>query len=152
MVKALGVSSVTAQVKNNSNSIWYNCRKICSWLRNLKTLLEIRSKPTFLLVINKLILYKLFKDFTNHRKKTNSEAVFRCQPFPQILKYRDHRCYLLTFRNKRLLQTHIEEFSLFVWKFRLTAEPPLEYNQNQMPSLWPFYSSCKLQKNYTVSD
>ena len=38
--------------------------------RKSKTILEIRKKATFLLVINKAIIYKFFKDFTNHRKKT----------------------------------------------------------------------------------
>ena len=36
-------------------------------------------------------------------------------------------------------------------------EPPLEYNQGQMPlmnqeSSWPFYPSWELQKFYAVSD
>ena len=39
---------------------------------------------------NNPIIYKLFKDFTNHRKKTNRAVVFSCRPFSNILKYRDH--------------------------------------------------------------
>ena len=33
-------------------------------------------------VINKPIIYKFCKDFTNHRKKTNRPVVFTCRPFP----------------------------------------------------------------------
>ena len=37
-----------------------------------------------------------------------------------------------------------------------SLEPPLEYNQDQMPlmnqgSLWPFQPSCELQKYFAVS-
>ena len=45
-------------------------------------------------VINTFInpmIYKFFKDFTNHRKKTNRAVVFSCRPSLNILKYRDHR-------------------------------------------------------------
>ena len=41
-------------------------------------------------VVNKSIIYKFFKDFSNHRKKTNSEVVFHDRPLPNILKYKDH--------------------------------------------------------------
>ena len=44
-----------------------------------------------LAMINNPIIYKLFKYFTNHRKKTNRVVVFSSRPFPNILKYRDHR-------------------------------------------------------------
>ena len=36
-----------------------------------------------------LIIYKFFKDFTNHWKKTNMAIVFSCRLSPYILKYRD---------------------------------------------------------------
>ena len=43
-------------------------------------------------VINNSIIYMFSKDFTNHRKTTYRAAVvFRYRPFPDILKYRDHR-------------------------------------------------------------
>ena len=41
-------------------------------------------------LISNPIIYKFFKGFTNHRKKTNRAVVFSCIPFPNILKYRDH--------------------------------------------------------------
>ena len=33
--------------------------------------------------MNNSIIDKFFKDFTNHRKKTNRAVVFSCRPFPQ---------------------------------------------------------------------
>ena len=38
--------------------------------------MKISKKATFLWVINNTIIYKFFKDFTNHRKKTNRAVVF----------------------------------------------------------------------------
>ena len=43
-----------------------------------KTVLEIRKTTIFLWVTNNSIIYKFFKDFTNHTKKTNRTVVFRC--------------------------------------------------------------------------
>ena len=37
-------------------------------------------------MINNPIIYKFFKDFTNHRKKINRAVVFSCRLFPNILK------------------------------------------------------------------
>ena len=53
--------------------------------------MKIRKKATFLKVINNPIIYIFFKDFTNHRKKTNRALVFSFRPFPNILKYEDHQ-------------------------------------------------------------
>ena len=35
------------------------------------------------------IIYKFFKDLTNHRKQTNRLVVLCSRPFPNILKYKD---------------------------------------------------------------
>ena len=78
-------SSSPKSVKSPSNSIRYNCQKICSWSRRPKTVLEIRKKISFLYVINNPIIYKFFKYFSNHRKKTNREKVFSSRPFPTFL-------------------------------------------------------------------
>ena len=115
-VKSLGYitchsSSSPGPVKNPSNFIRYICEKICSWSRRPKTILEIRKKATFHLVINNPIIYKLVKDFPNHRKKTKRPAVFSCGPFPNILKYWDHWWNLPTIWKTRLLKALIEEFS-----------------------------------------
>ena len=37
------------------------------------------------MIINNPIIQKFFKDFTNHRKKTNRVVVFSCRPFPIFL-------------------------------------------------------------------
>ena len=97
-------SSSPWPVTSPSNSIRYNYQKICSWSRRRKIILEIRKKATFLWVINNPIIYKFFKDVTNHRKETNRAVVFNCRPFPNILKYRDHRWDLPTIWKARLLQ------------------------------------------------
>ena len=115
-VKSLGYikchsSSSPRPVKSPSNSIRYNCEKICSWSRRPKTILEIRKKTTFLQVINNSIIYKFSKDFNNHRKKTNRAVIFSCRPFPNILKYMDYQWNLPTIWKTKLIQTLIEEFS-----------------------------------------
>ena len=38
-------------------------------------------------MINSPIINKFFKDFTNHRKKTNKAVVCSCRPLPNVLKY-----------------------------------------------------------------
>ena len=52
-----------------SNSIRCNSQEICIWCRISETLLDIIESPTFLEVINKPVICKAFKDFTNHRKR-----------------------------------------------------------------------------------
>ena len=37
-------------------------------------------------MINSFIIYKFFKDFINHRKKTSRVVAFSYRPFPNILK------------------------------------------------------------------
>ena len=56
-------------IKRTGNSVRYNCQKICSWPRRPKTILETRKKAAFLYVISDTIIYKFFKDFTNHIKQ-----------------------------------------------------------------------------------
>ena len=60
-------SSSPKPIKSPRNSIRYNCQKIC-WSRKPETIMEIKTEAKFLEVINKLFVYKFFKDFTNHRK------------------------------------------------------------------------------------
>ena len=45
----------------------------------------VRRSTKTILEINNFIIYKFFKDFTNHRKKTKKAAVFSSRPFPNIL-------------------------------------------------------------------
>ena len=42
-------------------------------------------------MINNPIIYKFFKDFTNHRKKNNRAVVCSCRPIANILKYEDNQ-------------------------------------------------------------
>ena len=42
-------------------------------------------------MINSPIIYKFFKDFTKHRKKTNKALVFSSRSFLNLLKYRDQQ-------------------------------------------------------------
>ena len=98
--KALYISNATSRIsphplKNPTNSIRQNCQKICSRLRS-ETILEIKKGTTFLEVINKPIIYKFSKDFTNQRKKTNWAVILSCSPLPNILKYRGYRWNLPT--------------------------------------------------------
>ena len=60
-------------------------------------------------MINKSIIFKFFKDFTNHRKMTNRTVVFSDKPFPNLFKSWEYRWDLPTIWNTRLLQTPIEE-------------------------------------------
>ena len=73
--------------------------------------MEIQKKVHIYLVINNPIIYKFFKDFSNHRKKTNRAVVFSKRPFASIQQYREHQWNLPTMWKTRLLKTLIEEFS-----------------------------------------
>ena len=113
-------------VKRTDNSIRDNCKKIRSWSRRPKSILEI--------------IYK-FKDFTNHRKKANRAEVFSIRHFPNILQYRDYRWDLA---NKTLSGKYwrVHLVCMKCQAHRLT-ERPLEHNQDQTPLLnqgllWPF--------------
>ena len=123
LLKVLNISSAKARVAwpdtSPSNSIGHNCQKICSWSRRSKTILENRKKVTFIYVVNNPIIYKFFKDFTNRKKKSNRVVVFSSKPFPTFLRYRDHWWNLLTIWKNKIFQIDIEEFSLYVWNFRL---------------------------------
>ena len=47
-------------------------------------------------ILKSSLINKYFKDFSNHRKKTNREVAFSHKPLPNIFKYRDHRGDLST--------------------------------------------------------
>ena len=141
-IKCYGSSS-PRPVKNPNNSIRCNCQKICIWLRRPKTILEIRKKATFLLVISNSIC-KFLKDFTNHRKKTNRVVVFSSRPFPTSVYTGTTNRPSNNLENKTPSDTY--------WRVELVCkkgqansslEPLVEYNQDQMPLtnqglLWPF--------------
>ena len=93
--KALDVSIATAWVAPDLFKDPLMFLKIYIWLRQPKTILEIRKWTTFLQVINNLIIYEFSKDFTKHRKKTNRAKAFSCRFFPNIVKYRAHQLNLI---------------------------------------------------------
>ena len=68
-----------------------------------------------------LLFKKFFKDIANHRQKTNRLVVFCHTLFSNILKYGDHWWDLPTIWKTRFLQTDIERFILYAWKFRVTV-------------------------------
>ena len=122
-------------VQSSSNSIRHNCQKICSSLRRTKTILEIRKKARFFKVIKNPIIYEFFKDFTNHRKKTNREVVFSSRPFPKLLNI---EATDETFQQsgKEATLRHILKSSTSIYKSSesysySSLESPLEYNHDQ---------------------
>ena len=86
-VKSLAyVSSATAQVAPDlSKALVILSDTFAVDQEDLKPYWKSQEKATFLLVINNPIIYKFFKNFTNHKKKTNGVVVFSCRPFPNIL-------------------------------------------------------------------
>ena len=145
-------------VKSPSNSITCNCQKIWSWSRRPKTKLKIRKKAILLQMINNPINHKSFKDFTNHRKKTNRVVVFSCRPFPDILNAGN--------TYETFQQSGKQTPSGISWRIRevfmkvqalSSLEPPMEYNQDEMflmnqGLLWSFYPSWEFWKYYEVWD
>ena len=145
-VKRLGYikchsSSIPRAIKSPSNAIRYNCLKVCSWSRRHESIMEIRKEATFLEVINKPITYNFFKDFTNERKKINRVVFFSRRPLPNILKYRDNRWDLPKIWKTRFLQ---EEFSYYLWKFRLTVLQNHYWDTIWIRCLWWLKVSCEL--------
>ena len=64
-------SSSPKPVKNLSNSIRYNCQKICSWSRRPKTILEIRKKGQISLGDQKSYYLQVFQTLlTTERRLT----------------------------------------------------------------------------------
>ena len=51
------------------------------FMRRPKIILEIWKKATYLYVIDKRVIYKFFKYFTDHRKKTNGTVVFSLKSY-----------------------------------------------------------------------
>ena len=78
---------------------------------HLKPYTANRKEFIFLKVINRLIIYKFSKDFTNHRNKTNSTLVFSCRALPKYLNTDEN---FQQSGKTRFLQTHIGEFSLYI--------------------------------------
>ena len=72
-------------MKSFSNFIRQKCQRICSRSRRPEIILEIRQKTKFLHAINKPIISKFFRDFTNQINKTSRTVTFSHRPLPNIL-------------------------------------------------------------------
>ena len=80
-----------------------------------------QKKAKYLKVIKNLIIYKFFKEFINHKKKTNRAVAFSCRCIPNILKYCDHGLNFPKIRRPRFIETQIEKFSWYIWTFSFTV-------------------------------
>ena len=89
-----------------SNSIRYGYQKIYSSLRRSKTILEVRKKATLLYVIKMPIIDKFFKDFINHRKKTNRAVFLAVNLSLNILKQKPTMRLSNNLENKIPSDTH----------------------------------------------
>ena len=107
------------------------CQKFLSklWL-NEKTWSHTgdQKKAKFLKVINNLIIYKFFKEFINHKKKTNRVVVFSCRCIPNILKYWDHSLNFPKIRKLSFIETQIEKLRWYIWKFSFTVLQNYHWN------------------------
>ena len=95
-----------------------------------------QKKAKYLKVIKNLIIYKFFKEFINHKKKTNRAVVFSCRYFPSIFKYCDRRLNFPKIKRSRFIQTQIEEFSWYIWKFRFTVLQNYHWNTMKIRNPW----------------
>ena len=77
--------------KSTSNSIRCYYQQICSKLGRPETILKIREEVTLLEVINKPVIYKFFKVFTNHRENTSRMIAYSSILLSNIFKYHYHR-------------------------------------------------------------
>ena len=92
-------------IKGSSSSI-RSCQTSKSRSRRPKTILKIRKETTFFNVINNPIIHKVFKDFTNYRKKANRAVVLCHESFPNIPICSDHQRDLSTVLKTSFLHTY----------------------------------------------
>ena len=76
--------------------MFFNSKKVFPFRDSIKyfesALLELgRLGDDKLTIFKSSLINKYFKDFSNHRKKTNREVVFSHKSLLNIFKYRDHR-------------------------------------------------------------
>ena len=117
-------------IKSPRNSMKCNWKKICSWSRRPKTILEMRKKAWLIEVISKSIVNRFLKDFTNLWKKSK-----------RVLAIDLSLIYLNTgntYETSKNLENKIPSDNY--WRVRLVSinaqshiplEPSLEHNQDQ---------------------
>ena len=91
-------------------------------------------------MINKHIIFKFFREFINHEKKTNRAIVFSYNCLPNILKYCDHRWNFPKFRRFWRIKIHSDTNwkiqLIYIWKFRFTVLQNYHWNTKKMGNLW----------------
>ena len=99
-----------------------------------------QKNAKFLKVVNKHIIFKFFKEFINHEKKTNRSVVFSHRRFPNILKYCDHRWNFPKFRRFWRIKIHSDtnwKMQLIcIWKFRFTVLQNYHWNTKKIRHVW----------------
>ena len=90
------------------------------------------KKAIFLEVISKFIICRLFKNFTNSRKKTGMVVVSSYRPFLNILKHNDHKRDSSTIWEAKLLQTQFEKNCWYVRNLVLRVGQNCHWNKNKL--------------------
>ena len=85
---------------------------------------------------SQVTIYEFFKEFINHKRKTSRAIVFSCRCFPNIAKYCNHRLNFPNIRRAKIIQTQIEKFSWYIWKFRFTALQNYHWNIIKTRNHW----------------
>ena len=114
-IKCYSVSSPRT-VNSLTNSIWFNCQKICSWLRTPKTKFEIRKRSHFC----KWSKILLFTSFSKILPTTQIRPAGWSILVVDLSLNSDHWWDLPIIWKTRLVGAYIEEFSSH-WKFRLSV-------------------------------
>ena len=83
-------------------------------VKSLNILSATSRVVSFLKVMKKPIIYKFFKDFTDHRKKTNRKVVFSNRHLPTMLNTGTTDDTFQKSRKQEILQTQIEEFTKYL--------------------------------------
>ena len=81
-------------------------------------------------MIKKSIIYKFVKDFTKHRKKTNRAVGFLHKHFLNMRPMRPSNNLENKIPPDTYCRVQVVQIKVLV---NNSLEPPLEYNQNQMP-------------------
>ena len=116
-------SSSPRPVKSPSNSLRYNCQKICSWLRTSKTILEIRKWPYFSRWSTILLFTSFSRTLLTTKRALTGIWFLAVDLSPTFLntETNDETFQQSGKQDTRLFQTLVEEFSKHVRKFRLTV-------------------------------
>ena len=79
----------------------------------------------------KYIIYKLFKDFLNQRKKTNKSVVFYCRPLTFLNTGTTDETFQQSGKQDPFGQNQKVQLVCIKVQAHISSETPLEYNQTQ---------------------